>query len=96
MLSLLLPSARWEPVGLWLAGLRIRLCGPYFRRCLAQGTTMDRRIVRNSRTAEFSPRPPKPARLLGDRPTGIAAQVIHTMDLTGTQPATQCRGDESE
>ena len=33
---------------------------------------------------------------LCDRSIGIAAQVIHTMDLTRTQPAAQCRGDERE
>src|SRR6185312_242551 len=37
----------WEPVGLWLAGLRIRLCGPYSCRFLVHRTTMDRQIVRN-------------------------------------------------
>jgi hypothetical protein len=37
----------YEPVGLWLAGLQIRLCGPYLRRVLAHSTTMDPQIARN-------------------------------------------------
>jgi hypothetical protein len=37
----------WESVVLWLAGLRVRLCGPYSRRFLVHRTTMDRRIVSN-------------------------------------------------
>jgi hypothetical protein len=37
----------YEPVGLWLAGLQIRLRGPYFRRFLRHGTTMARRTGEN-------------------------------------------------
>ena len=38
-------AARQESVELYAAGLRIHLCGPYFRRFLAHGTTMGRQIV---------------------------------------------------
>src|SRR5690348_2042488 len=47
-----------------LAGLRIRLCGPYFRRSLVHRTTMDQGSSKICpHTAEFSPRPPKSDRL---------------------------------
>ena len=37
----------WESLGLWLAGLRIRLYGPHSRRFLVHGTTMDPQTGKN-------------------------------------------------
>jgi hypothetical protein len=79
------PCRLKEPVGLWLAGLRIPLRGPLSADSWPIASLWTRKLAKICpRTAEFLPRPPKPDRLWANPP--VEQRTEHRRDRQRDQP----------